>query len=143
MIIKQEVLCGSTKLFKNIKGFTPGDTDYILITDSDEVFEHKHPTPDVCQFIWGKDKEMVRKYLLEFPYYLLAMSLVTREFIEAYELSHDDITQCVTRYRQVYENSSYRYYVPLFDYIILNKSWEFPQEVLEKSYKIYKEYKKR
>lgn len=138
-----KILCGSSQLFKDTEGFTPGDTDYIIISDSKEVFKHEHPSEDICWFIWGKDKEMVRKYLTTFPYYMTAMSLVTKEFIDYYEFTIEDVVSSIDRYYDVYLNSIYRYYIPLFDYIKATASWDFPKEVIEESYGLYKQFKKR
>lgn len=143
MIISDKILCGSSELFKNVPKFHPGDRDYIIISDSDKVFEHTHPDEETCYFIWGKDKAMVRRYLLEFPYYMCLMSLVTKEFVDHYELSLEDIKKAVDQTRKIYETSTYRYYLPLFDYIISTGSWEFPEEIINKAYELYKEFKKR
>jgi hypothetical protein len=139
----QKILCGSSELFKDIEYFVPGDTDYILITNSEVVFEHKHPTENVCWFIWGKDKELVRKYIMQFPYYMSSMSLVTKSFVDYYEFSLSDVITAIDNYYSIYETSNYRYYIPLFDYIKTQGSWNFPDEVLYKSYQLYKEFKKR
>jgi hypothetical protein len=139
----KKILCGSSKLFKDQKDFMPADVDYILLTNSDKVFEHTHPEENVCYFIWGKDKELVKKYLLEFPYYLCAGSLITKEFVEHYEFTHDEVVRSIERYYDIYKTSTYRYCVPLFDYIKNKKSWDFPRSVLEESYKLYTTFKKR
>lgn len=140
-----KLLCGSSKLFKDMPNFKPNDTDYIVITDSDKVYEHTHPSDNICYFIWGKDKELVRKYITEYPEYLFAMSLVTKEFVEHYDLSWDDIEKGIGNYYSIYKNSSYAYYIPLFDYLLEKHSWDFPLNVIEESYKIYqvKKHKKK
>ena len=143
MEVIQKILCGSSELFKDVKGFHPGDTDYIIISDAGEIFKHEHPDDNTCWFIWGKDKAMVRKYMLYFPYYMSAMSLVTKPFIDYYEFSLDEVKQAIDTYYSSYVNSTYRYYIPLFDYIKRTGSWDFPEEVLSEAYRLYQEFKKR
>lgn len=142
MEIIKKLLCGSSELYKSIKGFTPHDTDYLLITDSDIVFEHVHPEDNVCWFVWGGDKHAVRSYLLKLPYYLTAMSIVTKEFITHYEFTMGDIIEILKKYESTYRNSTYRYYLPLFEHIKTKWSWDFPPEVINESYNLYKKYKK-
>lgn len=143
MEAKEKILCGSTEIFKTIKGFKPNDKDYIIISDSPQTFEHLHPDEETCYFIWGRDKQMVKKYMLDFPYYLCAMALVTKKFVDYYEITFAEIERIVNRYRNIYQNSTYRYYIPLFDYIINTQSWDFPEDVIQESYNLYKEFKKR
>lgn len=143
MDIKEKILCGSSEIFKTIKDFAPRDKDYLIISDNEQTFEHTHPDEETCYFIWGSDKKMVKKYLLELPYYLSAMSLVTQRFVEYYEITFDELKQIIDRYRNIYLNSTYRYYIPLFDYIIQTHSWEFPGHIIQEAYQLYKEFKKR
>jgi hypothetical protein len=143
MNVLQKLLCGSSELFKGVKDFVPGDSDYILITDSEQVFEHQHPDEDTCWFIWGSNKNMVRKYIIDFPYYMTAMSLVTKPFVDYYEFTLEDVTKAIDSFYSVYETSTYRYYIPLFDYIKRTGSWDFTDEVLKKAYRLYRDYKKR
>lgn len=143
MELKEKILCGSSMLFKDIKDFKPGDEDYLILSNNDEVFCHTHPIEGVCHFIWGRDKDSVKKYMLDFPYYLPITSLVVKDFIEHYELTHEDVKKIINRHRKVYKNSVYRYYIPLFEYIYTYYNWDFPKEIIMDAYKLYMKFKKR
>lgn len=137
----KKIICGSSEIFKDVPGFVPGDMDYIILGSNDLVYEHESPREGVCLFIWGKDKTKVKEYLLMYPNYLIAMSLVTKEFVEYFELTNEDIDSIIERYQGIYMGSMYRYYVPLFEHIRTEWNWDFPNDVIKKAYKIYKEYK--
>lgn len=142
-MVYEKTLCGSTLLYKGIEGFVPNDTDYILFTDSDVIFEHKVVNENECNFIWGKDKKAVRNFLLKLPYYMSSLAIVTKRYVEYYEYSDEDVTKIIDRFIEAIENSKYRYYVPILNYIKDNMSWDFPDSVIEKSYNIYKVVKNK
>lgn len=139
----KKIPCGSAVLFKDIAGFIPNDRDYILITNRQETYVHEHPEPNVCHFVWGKDKESVRKHVRDLHFYMLATSLVTKPFVDHYGFTHEDIEKTIKGFYKAYQESKYAYYLPLFDYILTYHSWDFPKEVIDESYKIYVEKKKK
>lgn len=137
----KKIICGSSEIFKDVPGFAPGDMDYIILGSNDLVYEHERPREGVCLFIWGKDKNKVREYLLLYPDYLIAMSLLTKGFVDYFELTHKEIDRIIERHLGIYMGSIYRYVVPLFEHIRRQRNWDFPNDVVKKAYKLYKKYK--
>lgn len=141
MIIK-EVVGGSQYLFKDYPNFSPGDLDITRYTDSDIPYLHEQ-TEQGCIFTWGKDKKAVRKVVVEFPYYYASTVIVYKDFVTYYEFTYDEVVEVIDRLRPLFINHRYKYFIPLFDFIKENNSWEFPKEVLDESYRLYMSNKKK
>lgn len=142
--MKITIACGSAELFRSIEGFVPNDLDFIVIKDTNKIYQHKHPKPGICHFIWnGQDKEGVRKYITLFPNYLLVLTLVTKEFIDIFDLKIPEVISIIDKYYSTIKQTEYAYYIPFFDYIKKNFSWQFPKEVTHEAYEIYLKVKKK
>lgn len=136
MIIK-EIVCGSQRLFGSYPDFKPRDLDVIRFTDNEEPYIHDR-TEEGCVFNWGVNKRLVKKYVIDFPYYFTSTVLVFKEFVDYYGFTYEEVVEVIDRVKPLFANHRYSYFVPLFDYIKENKSWDFPKEVLDIAYKRYR-----
>lgn len=132
-------LTGSQRFFSKFEDFSPKDTDYLEILDTDE-FDRKRLIRDSENhevYQWKrKPKNILIEEVLNHPTSLAVCAFLIPEFANEIGLTIEDLTILKNNIQHI--PSKYSYYEVIYDAYIKNNSFTLTEEQLLEAYNVYK-----
>lgn len=139
----KQILCGSNVFFKDIKGFYPHDTDWVMI---DETLDIKDKyiiryRPGADYFVYSKltREEFLNIMKNDYGSPLKLCVVILPEIIKLYKINIDHLKSLKSKRDQLPEK--YEYLGIIYDSYIENNDFYLTDEQLMKSYEKYKQYR--
>lgn len=141
--MKKKFLTGSKAFFSGIEGYSPKDTDWLVLTDEASGFSHYRQTsaPGKCLFEWkAKPKDELIGYAVSHPNPpMQAIKFLTPEFAEFIGLETKDLEALKPLFDIM--DDKHKYAVSIFESYLENGTFTLTDEQRRKAYEIYLKYR--
>jgi hypothetical protein len=135
----KKILVGSNVFFKNLPGFKPHDTDYIIINYSNNTNNFTHYIQNkICYFVYEiQSKDKLIEYIINTKNNLNVCSLISPELIRELQLTIDDLRQDGIKLKFFRLNKKWKYAKYIYNCYLENNELELTNEQLLKAYNLY------